>query len=1309
MTTVGADGGQAEGPFPLQPRPAKEDVAYRALRERLNNLRYYQPLTQESAPLAGQLLGDLLRSADNFRHVQKKLDDDVRNRKLWEQEIAALGEENQRLLQENTLLHQKRVEDSHEQDVQKRRLVERIDVAKARLLHVEALQMQETNRTAEMKEAVGRLRSYISDVERMTPPAGSAAPGHLQFQRGGATSSSSRQRRAGGAPAVLIQGAPFRPGKLPRAATAANEAPGRAARAAQGSHDEDVDLQSLAERLSAARKRRAAESERLQAALHSVDQAESTLRRLGDTTSGEDGPTPGQEEEPTKVLQPQVLESELAFLRRTRETLEKRAAELSTTLAHSGNRRKRTEAEVKQLKQELAGLLRIAQSGAAVAASPEAAADHLEKRAALQSKIREASAEQLQLQAACQELEARLADARELTSPAAAGRREEHLEAMQTRLREAGRARPSEELAELERRFQELRADVLATEARCSQEATSLKSLQMQSAAQEQLLRTRSEEVSASKSATQSGELAAAGLDVRLRELEAAVQAGRVEAETLQECLATASLKNEEAERDYEDAREASGALRGQAASCEAEQASFETRVDQARQGALLVEAQAAEVRQREEQLLAALSGKLRRDLAFSEERLSDVQRRHRELSLSVNDAVSELVRCTAEQRAETNEDAALVLRIHQVGEQAEASAQSQERVLAQHLTDERQLEEALQVLRRGLEGLIAEDVAKQETSARALASLEPALDDARRELMAICDGEGGDGGAGRSTVDVERQRVAAAAAAAEREGELLKLQNALLLAEEERSALDARSATVRRHVEDLSALGQRLQRELEQRRASISQGGDCEANVAAELAEDAQSKAKALALSEASAEVAEQRLSALREAGHAAEDGLRDLEARQAQLGSLLRGLEATREQLALQLRDATDMLAEEKRLKENAFSGPAGVRSQLAQLSAEAERLRQAIQAVDAELSEFDQVASGSGAELRALREQLRQLQASGLDSQRCVDRLRHDVDMQLCELADSGQESQRDRSSLKRLRDEVESAEAEARRSQQEAALGLDDLLHMTRENQILHDELLQLRRQEELLQARSEEQQVAEIPRAQLLQGTYMEREHVVRAYQQAIEERQRNEVAIANLEESSQAALHNKELLQAKVAGLWAEEAQVRERMLSRHAELLTLRAQFSTATRSLQLCEVADGELDVQRTRKQAVISRQQAAMSEAYLKDADGAAAVEALRADVEQLQGDLTGLQASIAGSRREKEETLRRQLELQALLSQQRQVQQQLESENVLLRGLVGSAGREGAEPTPRHGHKASPRLASDGLLTAPPSVG
>ena len=71
-------------------------------------------------------------------------------------------------------------------------------------------------------------------------------------------------------------------------------------------------------------------------------------------------------------------------------------------------------------------------------------------------------------------------------------------------------------------------------------------------------------------------------------------------------------------------------------------------------------------------------------------------------------------------------------------------------------------------------------------------------------------------------------------------------------------------------------------------------------------------------------------------------------------------------------------------------------------------------------------------------------------------------------------------------------------------------LEDLLHMTRENQLLHGQLLRVRQQHDELSAAATEHRARARPREEELGEREAERESAVRLYQQALDQRQRNQ-------------------------------------------------------------------------------------------------------------------------------------------------------------------------------------------------------
>lgn len=265
--------------------------------------------------------------------------------------------------------------------------------------------------------------------------------------------------------------------------------------------------------------------------------------------------------------------------------------------------------------------------------------------------------------------------------------------------------------------------------------------------------------------------------------------------------------------------------------------------------------------------------------------------------------------------------------------------------------------------------------------------------------------------------------------------------------------------------------------------------------------------------------------------------------------------------------------------------------------------------------------------------------------------------------------------------------------------DATLGLDDLEYMTRENQILHGELLDIRRQNEQLSAKAKEHEDLALPREQYFKGAEMQRENVLRAYQQVLDERRRNEVAATELSGQGDRTEAAAKALCDRLAAVQHGEKAARARMRQGGAELLSLRARLSDATRKLETCTLACSQAQASKAQTMQAAGTRQAAISEAVVNDAEMAAQVQALQNDVERSQQELQSAQASVADNRRELDAVRWQQTHMQGLLAQQRQSQQQLEAESALLRGLLAGAGAEtspgpGRATTASHGcHESS----------------
>jgi len=268
-------------------------------------------------------------------------------------------------------------------------------------------------------------------------------------------------------------------------------------------------------------------------------------------------------------------------------------------------------------------------------------------------------------------------------------------------------------------------------------------------------------------------------------------------------------------------------------------------------------------------------------------------------------------------------------------------------------------------------------------------------------------------------------------------------------------------------------------------------------------------------------------------------------------------------------------------------------------------------------------------------------------------------------------------------RRAEAEVQALLNEAEQSRRDSALGLEDLLHMTRENQLLHGQLLRVRQQYDELSAAAKEHHARARPRAEELGEREAERTRMLRLYQEALDERQRNQAAIAEASGQAETAEHQAKALQMRLLGVTDGGESTRARLLRESAELVAARARLSDVARALEMQELTEEASGADRARLRHAVSTKTAEISEACMSNEAVAAQTEALRLDVESLQRDFQEAQLVLANGCRERDEAQKAQVRMQELLAQQRRAQLQLDAERGQLRSLLkGSPACAGA---------------------------
>lgn len=1220
-------------------------LTYRALRSRLNNLdsRYHVPFSEESAPLIERLVTDLVASDEGCRALEDDIAAKERDVSASARDLQALRQENPRLLKENTELHKRVLINSQAHEDSRRQWDERLDAAGDRLSTARAVQQQSEARATELQRTLERLRGRVGEMQRL----GASHAG----EHGGPRQPSIVVEPGGGG---VFQGARVHQGP-----------PSPGAKINVSSLVERAD--DLSASLAAARQQRATKVAALGAADAAARAAREEVERLGSYTDGDALSMPrGVEDERLRVEQSQ-LKSQENFLDSECRSLQKREERLSGQCSASQRVVESLRQNTGRIRREVKGLRQLAE------ASDEGLdmAGHRELVAGLNLERRQLEAEHDTLTARSHELEAELSDAEQAASTTAR-ERSEGLQRLREKLDVEIWERPTEQLHHLEHELQAASEAHAQRRAACADLSARLAATRTHCDAQRRLLSTRDEEMSASQRAQTEGEYEAQSLDSQLHDLEAGILSARGEVATLRGCLEEASERHSVVAHELQAARAEAEELRGRCEREKAERSNVTTEVEQARASIHDNDARLVALRA-EGDSLHAESERLRGKLWRLEECLASLQRGHRELSSSIDQAIHDRRSAQAARQAELSEERRLDAELHRMREDVKLASSAY-----QHAAELR-CQEALQADRVRALALEASDkIVQSEASTRQgvlqrIQDLDPNLA-ALRGKMAQLRQENprllGELRALRAEGLTAARTVASAAggaATAQRGSAPEQLAGRVRAAEDrlhaDRRQIDTASAQVAGTESQLQALAD----EKQLRRRALVDTEEAHARVEQALAEEA----GALHSTESAHASAARRLREVRLGSRQAEAGLEELQARQGQLTSLLRGYESTHEQLAHQVREETAAVRRERASSEEAGSRPPARAHQLEVLAAERERLQHTIASVERDHAELGKVVSDRGRELDRLRLQVSELQATQVDVQWAMDKLRHTEDAQHGELAVQARDIESAARQVEALEAEVRHAQAEAEERRREANLGLEDLLLMTRENQLLHDELTQITKQDQALAVRHQEQSSHVLPRTQqALRGTEVECQQILRVYQEAIDERRRNEIGIAELAEHGQRYMHEIDSIQARFGQLQEAEGQSRARLRHGSSELATLRQQLSTAARSLEMHELACGEAEANTARTMQRVARHQADASERFLQRSAMAAEVDTLRANTSGMQEELSRLQATSAWHGREVQETAARQAQLQRQIAEQRLLQRQLVAERASL---------------------------------------
>ncbi|CAK9077634.1 unnamed protein product [Durusdinium trenchii] len=236
-------------------------------------------------------------------------------------------------------------------------------------------------------------------------------------------------------------------------------------------------------------------------------------------------------------------------------------------------------------------------------------------------------------------------------------------------------------------------------------------------------------------------------------------------------------------------------------------------------------------------------------------------------------------------------------------------------------------------------------------------------------------------------------------------------------------------------------------------------------------------------------------------------------------------------------------------------------------------------------------------------------------------------------------------------------------------------------MTRENQLLHQQLRQHRSRAQQLDSASKEHEAQHLPMLQELRGREFQRDSLLAACQEAVEERQRTELAVDALNQQVESYVSELQELHGSFEQLRTKEEAAQSGFRDNDTEVAVLRARMTDATQRLEMQEFAEEELRAERSKLRLAAGAQQRSINEAVLGAQSVAAQAEALRSEVNGLQKELDQAREQLLDERRRADEAARSQRNLQALLAAQRQMQLQKEAERDRLRRTALEHGAGG----------------------------
>eukprot|EP00746_Dinoflagellata_sp_MGD_P167207 gnl/MRDRNA2_/MRDRNA2_97651_c0_seq1.p1 gnl/MRDRNA2_/MRDRNA2_97651_c0~~gnl/MRDRNA2_/MRDRNA2_97651_c0_seq1.p1 ORF type:complete len:1275 (+),score=371.54 gnl/MRDRNA2_/MRDRNA2_97651_c0_seq1:82-3906(+) len=1221
------------------------EVRYQALRSKLNDLQYYQPLSTGSALLAERILVDIIKSVESFESLKKTADDQAKQLAETLEEMRVLKGENPRILEENNSLHLKIIQDGEEEEQEDARARLELRSLDDSIENAAFVLQREVTATAKLEREIDMIRDRI--WESMPP----------------------EQRLAQPLPISKLELA--KSTSVPSATTIATETVAKSvanelAKCVQDCKDLEIELDSRTRLLEATREqcsKLAAEVDAkgisvaalrnkagLQRAQASVDKLNTEVDLLN------------YEHEGLKTQQ-QKLKAASVEVDKDLATYKDRVAFLQQKRDHWTDQVKQFEGANAQEKERMAkecaetssrrdNIMQGSKSLEMVSRGTRAKIEALRQSFALEraTMVQRVSEAQLQMQSM-----------------------EKNKEQQQTLL--------SSEIAHADTRLKLLQQQKKQLEDNYMRVATEVSSQQMV------LMRAREEvQAESSKGAVSSTFQGHAMFRMeevtsQIAKIESFSDGLRRRAEALQSQLQNKKLLMQQAKADYENANLQSRNLEKVLQALTNTRTEMSEQLDHSLSGAQRAVME-LEVANQRGTPLQSTNESLRQSRASCERNLVIVEDQQRNLQEEVRSWAAE----HHQEKQRTEIIHAEVEQTHGEVQQVNAKLsliESECRMQEKHFAEaEYDLNNELKTLAKTSDKVERERDEVCKEVYQEVQKFEHSMGTVQTEIVELTQQKDylissrARASGSKTNIEEELQKLAAQVAKAQKHVEESDVESSHLKIECSK-AVDARESLSERTsglLEDLSELCERVRRTgihdqvlkqaMEEKRLQYSEAKACKTTYSQGM------QASKHALDEASVEC-------------------NSLQEEVKQLSSMISGLEAVKGQITEQIQQHEHEVTQEQKSRNRVLESASACSEKRGAVQFEVEALQRKLVEVDEQRDELQTVADDCAEDISSMKTESEALQDAMAEMQKAIQSLQQTVVVQ------KDQIKERDRMLMSNREMEQQVKLGIAAVLEKPFTIGpgdtnaiLQDLSNMTRENQLLHEELRVMKQKTDNIQGDIEEQLQEQQSVLRGLGAIRLEKDDVVHRYQSLQEQNQRRSAASSQITLQQLHMQENIKELTAQLEQGIANEKEWRHLKLQTETDLAAVREQLRGLADRLQSTESAReaAEAVSSQLRHNAACAQRTAHDAEVKWEKQEHHAA--ALAARYQHVEAETRRTFAEVAEARRAIELGTQRQRALEELLLEQQLRSREVERENIALRRRLTIMDSETQQPSIVH---------------------